>query len=379
MTTPYILITSCAEFDTEKVIKDILQTETLPERKIVIENVVGYDWQISTKYYTADVLLCSTKERTIGDRNFAESVDAFIVYFNADEESSFELVKAWSPYLEQIDPEIKMLVCDRCTENHKVNRLKAQTWCVDNSFELVELNPEVESDSDVEDDFEETTGIKRIVQALHAHTWSNLEMKENPVHHSPYLRQLMQEEFHSRVQISSDKTDTTSENDTNNSSEKQSDVCKNKSISNKATVTANYDIKSQIPENKPGCGNKRTADGVDSGIDCTGDAKISGSDTNIPKSSENKQTVKDVKQPSKEERLDDLLQDTDMSLFESLGAEDPGGESFEKLFERFGRMKERASHLPPEERKKYAEQVAVAFWRAIGGDEDEIGNLSDSD
>lgn len=27
------------------------------------------------------------------------------------------------------------------------------------------------------DDFEETTGIKRIIQALHAHTWSNLEMK----------------------------------------------------------------------------------------------------------------------------------------------------------------------------------------------------------
>ena len=28
-----------------------------------------------------------------------------------------------------------------------------------------------------------------------------------------------------------------------------------------------------------------------------------------------------------------------MSLFESLGDEDPGGESFEKMFERFGRMK----------------------------------------
>lgn len=27
------------------------------------------------------------------------------------------------------------------------------------------------------DDFEETTGIRRIIQALHAHTWSNLEMK----------------------------------------------------------------------------------------------------------------------------------------------------------------------------------------------------------
>ena len=27
----------------------------------------------------------------------------------------------------------------------------------------------------------------------------------------------------------------------------------------------------------------------------------------------------------------------------------------------------------------YTFQVTVAFWRAMGGDEDEIGNLSDSD
>ena len=36
---------------------------------------------------------------------------------------------------------------------------------------------------------------------------------------------------------------------------------------------------------------------------------------------------------------DNLLQASDMNLFECLGEEDPGGESFEKLFERFGRMK----------------------------------------
>ena len=36
---------------------------------------------------------------------------------------------------------------------------------------------------------------------------------------------------------------------------------------------------------------------------------------------------------------DSLLQSSDMALFDSLGDEDPGGESFEKLFERFARMK----------------------------------------
>ena len=36
---------------------------------------------------------------------------------------------------------------------------------------------------------------------------------------------------------------------------------------------------------------------------------------------------------------DSLLKSSDMALFDSLGDEDPGGESFEKLFERFARMK----------------------------------------
>ncbi len=39
---------------------------------------------------------------------------------------------------------------------------------------------------------------------------------------------------------------------------------------------------------------------------------------------------------------------------------------------------EQAERLPPDQRKRYAEKVAMSFWRAIGGDEDEIDGLSDS-
>ena len=31
-----------------------------------------------------------------------------------------------------------------------------------------------------------------------------------------------------------------------------------------------------------------------------------------------------------------------------------------------------------DDRKKYAEQVAVAFWRALGGDEEEVDGLAAS-
>lgn len=53
-------------------------------------------------------------------------------------------------------------------------------------------------------------------------------------------------------------------------------------------------------------------------------------------------------------------------------------DDFENLFSNFEHLKRTAASLPPEQRRDYAEKVAVAFWRAMGGDEDEV-NDCDSD
>jgi hypothetical protein len=58
-----------------------------------------------------------------------------------------------------------------------VNYVLVQEWCVEQGFELVELNPELDPEWEEEQDFIETTGIKRVVQAMHAHLWPNLHMK----------------------------------------------------------------------------------------------------------------------------------------------------------------------------------------------------------
>ena len=50
-------------------------------------------------------------------------------------------------------------------------------------------------------------------------------------------------------------------------------------------------------------------------------------------------------------------------------------ESFEALFGQMQEMKLHAQSLPDEERKEYAEKVTLAFWRAMGYDEDEIAGL----
>lgn len=56
---------------------------------------------------------------------------------------------------------------------------------------------------------------------------------------------------------------------------------------------------------------------------------------------------------------------------------DEDGDSFEEMFANMARMKEVAGQLPDEERKKFAEKVAMSFWRSLGGEESELEGLGD--
>jgi len=72
------------------------------------------------------------------------------------------------------------------------------------------------------------------------------------------------------------------------------------------------------------------------------------------------------------------LTDDESELLRRLGQDEPDDESFEELFTKLKDMKDHAATLPDSQRKSYAEQVALAFWKAMGGDDDEVLGL-DSD
>lgn len=52
-------------------------------------------------------------------------------------------------------------------------------------------------------------------------------------------------------------------------------------------------------------------------------------------------------------------------------------DDFSELFSQLLSMKESVRPLPLNERKAHAEQVVAAFWRAIGGDEEELGEITE--
>ncbi len=59
-----------------------------------------------------------------------------------------------------------------------VTRRSILDWCIENEFELIELEAQEESeDEEVVDDFKESNGIVRIIQALQAHRWPDMRLK----------------------------------------------------------------------------------------------------------------------------------------------------------------------------------------------------------
>lgn len=337
MSTHSALFTSCCDlFDPQLIIKGILDVEKLPPSNKEIEDIVSYSWNIDTKYYTAEIKLCTTKKRTVGTEEFADGVEAIVIYFNASQEESFDLAKAWLPYLKEISPAVQLLVCKNIPQKSANLRHAIHMWCLDNDFELVELEPEVKADED--DDFQETTGIQRIIQALHAHMWPNMILKESQHTVSPYMRKLMEEESASK---SKQEQESVSKGD-NSSSLKIEDTDTNKT-QEKSSTDSVAETSSKASKSMNEEGDKA--------------AQIS---------------------TNKEKLLDDLLPADDLAFMQSLcSEEEEEEESFEQLFSKFKLMKEKAESLPQDQKKKYAEKVTIAFWKAIGGDEDEIGDLSD--
>uniref|UniRef100_A0A3B4TXS6 Alpha and gamma adaptin binding protein n=1 Tax=Seriola dumerili TaxID=41447 RepID=A0A3B4TXS6_SERDU len=176
MNIPCVLITSCdSGFKEEELIKQILSTKTLPEPTKREETVAWYPWTINNKYYTADVRLCVVPSTFQMSSEIAQSMQAFIAYFDSKVKDGLEKLHPWISVVEDLAPEVLILVCDRVCENG-VTRHEAQQWCLAHAFELVELNPQELPDED--DDFPESTGVKRIVQALNANVWSSVEMKD---------------------------------------------------------------------------------------------------------------------------------------------------------------------------------------------------------
>ncbi|KAH9508923.1 hypothetical protein Btru_048310 [Bulinus truncatus] len=344
MALPIVLFSSSTELlRPQDFVRSILKAPDLPEPKVVCEQVLSYEWHFETKYYDTTIQLCTTENNAIGD-DFAGLVEAFIHFFDPNSLSSFAGLQTWLLCIKQIEPEVQMLVCTTNKNTDVTSRQVVQEWCIQHGFELVELQPE--NDSDEEENFPETTGMARIIQALHAHIWPNMNMKTSQRAHSQFMP------AHSLNDVMN-----------KGSSLHEHSVCENVNITQAA---CSCDPNNSKLSNKDGASDK-----LDDAL-CI-NSKSHDHEQTLVASNEINNTKPDlVNDDEKQEEIDwkNLLLSEESSLLGEV-------EEFEQLFTKLKVMKDKADTMSEEEKKKYAEKVAVSFWRAIGGDEDEIEGLDE--
>ncbi|XP_014677268.1 PREDICTED: alpha- and gamma-adaptin-binding protein p34-like [Priapulus caudatus] len=334
---PCAVFISCSSYKPEHLIREVIGDDVLPEPEMWADTIQAYPWHINTKYYSADVHLCTLPTQTLGCREFTDAVQAVVIHFDSKSEESLSAVRCWLTFVAHWQPDVRLLVCETLAENSGavISREKLRSYCLKVAFELVERYGEPSSGDEADDSdegFEEVElgGMRRVVQALHAHLWPNLELKDASTQNSlGVLASQLQDHAAGRVSDAGAATGR----------------------------FARADVASHIE------GACEHTEGACGSVEGDKDKK----DTENMK----KQTTGKVTATG-----DGVM---DRELLTALGNEDPGGESFEQLFERMRIMKEHAATLPHDQRKVFAEQVAIQFWRAIGGAEDEIDQLDIED
>ncbi|XP_029174233.1 alpha- and gamma-adaptin-binding protein p34-like [Nylanderia fulva] len=169
MSLPRVLIVSTKEGKAKEIAENI-GAEHLSEEN----DIVDYLWNIDNKYYTSQILVRTTESKSC--KLPMEGINALIVYHDPQAhtvDQELEYLASLSNSL--TTAEVFLFSCSAITDT--LLRDKVLNWCLHNKFELVELDQTGDSESDTEGN---KYGIERIIEALHAHTWPNIILKNKP-------------------------------------------------------------------------------------------------------------------------------------------------------------------------------------------------------
>ncbi|XP_043519749.1 alpha- and gamma-adaptin-binding protein p34-like [Frieseomelitta varia] len=162
-------------------------------------------WNIQNKYYKTQVLICVTENPSQDIP--VDDIEALIVHHDPQAENADQNLKKWTSLIASLaEADVLLFSCNFITDT--IIRNKVIKWCLQNKFELIELNrPDVDaSEADSENN---KYGIERIIEALHAHMWPNMILKgksSNVEEQIPDMNEV--EEQFENIELSRDSTET---------------------------------------------------------------------------------------------------------------------------------------------------------------------------
>ncbi|XP_050296055.1 alpha- and gamma-adaptin-binding protein p34-like [Anthonomus grandis grandis] len=172
---PSIVVVSSSNTKPKSLIKLISKANPTEDPSGVIKQ----PWKIDTKYYSSIVNLIGLNESYERSMEFNSKVEALIMHMDANKSTGLEDLKRWSGLMEDCDSQVKLLIANYCNDDTKISKNDVTEWCLEQRFEFVELYPSQTDNSEEQTIIPEKFGIDRVIEALQAHTWSNLVMKKS--------------------------------------------------------------------------------------------------------------------------------------------------------------------------------------------------------
>lgn len=289
-----------------------------PDQKIDKDAEGRFIWRVNTKYYEAEVEVKLNPE----DDGITTTIEAYVISaaeFKA--ESELPRVQRIKEKLTKTEStfQTELILVDKFTRDE--DRAEVMDWCIDQGIEVVDLS---------EEDQDEFSSGNRVVEALHACMWSNMDLKRGEKTKPGCISHVNSRSLNSK-EVNGDKSESGRlVNDANSD-----DAAKSNVNSERTNVDA---AKSESQSNDANSTN--------------GAASGSGGG------------AEDADDPSTAEAA--------RLFFEG---------DTERLFAEFERFSKIAKNMTDdEERRKYAEKLVWSYWRALdSGDEDEGVNHTNID
>uniref|UniRef100_A0A182NF87 Elongation factor Ts, mitochondrial n=1 Tax=Anopheles dirus TaxID=7168 RepID=A0A182NF87_9DIPT len=182
MTEPIVLVLSADEtVKPESIVERIRKPPHLPgsEEQIVLSTdtpgSVGYPYQIHTKYYDTQVVLCAhgSADLTTVPSAILKRTEGILIYFDAKDRTFLERLPAYGKWVEQNEIEFGILLCSSLPESSGdgITYGEAKSHCT--VLDVIELDPSVEDEEATDG---EATGVDELIQAMHNYIWSNVSI-----------------------------------------------------------------------------------------------------------------------------------------------------------------------------------------------------------
>uniref|UniRef100_A0A6E8WBN2 Uncharacterized protein n=1 Tax=Anopheles coluzzii TaxID=1518534 RepID=A0A6E8WBN2_ANOCL len=184
MGEPIVLILSADATVQPESIVERIRKHTNGQDRITLGDApesIGFPYQIHTKYYDTQVVLCAHGSADLSTVPSAilNRTEGMLIYFDAKDRTFLDRLPAYGAFVQQHEIEFGILLCSTLQESSAdgVTYAEAKSQCT--VLDVIELEPSAEDEAEGSEEVAgavEATGVDELIQAMHNYIWSNVNI-----------------------------------------------------------------------------------------------------------------------------------------------------------------------------------------------------------